>query len=370
MRGSRTLTRYIVREVLLYTLLGLVTIGLILLARNLARSLDELIGAGFVLRDLLSLMRLLGISLLLYALPVSFLFGVLLAVARMAGDVEILALRACGLGLRQLLWPVLALGLLFGALTGYLARDVEPAARRELRTLLVSFVARGAGLEPGQFLRFGDVLLYVDGRGGDRLQGVVVSDRRDPERPLIVFASEGRMALEPDGSLALALEHGDIHIDASDGSDGRELRISFDRFDYRFDPGEMLGETRWRAKEMSFAELSDTVARLHKTVWRADLRDAPIDYEVDRQRRLAAPAAPVLFGLVGLPIGMRRTRGARAWGALWCAGLAFLYYGLQLFTTFLAERTWIGAPAALWLPNLGFALLAAVLLLRARRVAG
>src|SRR5262245_10155992 len=124
MRGSRTLTRYVVREVLLYTLLGLVTISLILLARNLARALDELIGAGFTLADLLALLRLLGTSLLLYSLPVSFLFGVLLAVSRMAGDVEILALRSCGLGLRELLKPVLALGLLCGALTGYLARDV------------------------------------------------------------------------------------------------------------------------------------------------------------------------------------------------------------------------------------------------------
>jgi lipopolysaccharide export LptBFGC system permease protein LptF len=232
----------------------------------------------------------------------------------------------------------------------------------------MSWVARGAGLEPGRFLRFGEVLLFVDARGGDRLQGIVVSDRRDPQRPLIVFASEGRMQLDPDGTLALALERGDIHVDEAGSGEERELRISFERFDYRLDVDELLGEMRTRAKEMSFGELRAAVARLRRDGPQADLRDPPIDHELDLQRRLSAPAAPLLFGLVGLPIGMRRTRGARAWGALWCAGVAFLYYGLQMFTAFLAEQGWLRAAAALWLPNAGFAALAAWLLLRARRV--
>jgi lipopolysaccharide export system permease protein len=371
MRGPRTLTRYVAREVVLYTLLGLLAISVILLARNLARVLDELIGAGFRLPDLLALLRVLGTSLLLYALPVSFLFGVLLAVSRMAGDVEILALRACGQGLRELLRPILVLGLAIAGLTWWLARDVEPAARREMRALVMSWVARGAGVTPGQFLRFGEVLLYVDARGGDSLQGIVVSDRRDPERPLIVFARQGRMALEPDGSLALALEQGDIHIDESGKGDERDLRISFERFDYRLEVDELLGERRQRAKEMSWRDLVSTVTRLHngeRQAVRAELRDPPIDHELDIHRRLSAPAAPLLFGLVGLPIGMRRVRGGRSWGALWCAGIAFSYYGLQMFTTFLAEQGAIRAGAALWAPNFAFAALAAWLLARARRV--
>ena len=184
MRGPGTLTRYVVREVVAYTLLGLAAIGVILLARNLVRVLDELLGAGFAWSDLRLLLRVLGTMLLLYALPVSFLFGVLLAVGRMAGDVEIVAMRACGVGLRQLALPILVMGLGITAGTLWLSMHVEPAARRELRGVLASMVARGAGLEPGRFRRFGAVLVYVDARGGDRVQGIVVSDRRDPDRPL------------------------------------------------------------------------------------------------------------------------------------------------------------------------------------------
>jgi len=372
MRGPRTLTRYVAREVLQYTLLGLAAISVILVARNLVRVLDELLGAGFALADLLLLLRVLGTMLLLYALPVSLLFGVLLTVGRMAADVEIIALRACGVGLRELLRPILVLGLAVSALTLRLALDVEPAARREMRAAVGSLVARGAGVEPGRFRRFGEVLVYVDARGGDRLHGIVVSDRRDPERPLIVFASEGRLALAENGSeLTLALERGDIHLDQPGSRDGRHVRISFEHFDYALELDALLGATGFqRPQEMSWRNLRYTVKRLRAGQASDKLRAAPIEYELDLQRRLAVPVAPALFALVGLPIGMRRTRGARAFGALSCAGVAFLYYGSQTFFSFLAIEGWIGAAVAMWLPNVLFAALAAVLLARARRIGG
>jgi lipopolysaccharide export system permease protein len=370
MRIPRTISRYVAREVALYTLLGLCVISAILLVRNLSRALDDLLGAGFAASDLLALLRVLGTMLLLYALPVSFLFGVLLAVARLSADVEIVALRACGVGMRELALPIVVLSLASSALTGWLALDVEPAARRELRAVFASLVSRGAGLEPGRFRRFGDVLVYVDGRGGDRLQGIVLSDRSDPERPVIVFASEGRMAVDAEGAITLALERGDIHLD--DASE-REVRISFERFEYALDLSSLIGpDGRKRASEMPFHELRETVSQLavEEMPHHAGYADDPIDYELELHRRLAAPVAPALFGLLGLPIGMRRARGARAFGALWCAAVAFSYYGAHIFFESLAERGLLSAPVARWLPIAGFAGLAAWLLQRARRVGG
>ena len=74
----------------------------------------------------------------------------------------------------------------------------------------------------------------------------------------------------------------------------------------------------------------------------------------------------MLFGLVGVPIGMRRKRGGRSWGALLCAGVAFSYYMLQSFCEFVAIRGWLPAGPATWVPNVVFAILAAWLLYRAR----
>ena len=54
MRWPRTLSWYVTREVVSYTLIGLAAITTVMVARSLVRVLDELIGAGFVLADLLA----------------------------------------------------------------------------------------------------------------------------------------------------------------------------------------------------------------------------------------------------------------------------------------------------------------------------
>jgi lipopolysaccharide export LptBFGC system permease protein LptF len=64
---------------------------------------------------------------------------------------------------------------------------------------------------------------------------------------------------------------------------------------------------------------------------------------------------------------MSRGRGARAWGVLLSAGLGFLYFALRSFTEYLALEGHAPLTVALWAPNGAYALLAVVLLLRARR---
>ena len=52
MRTPRTLTAYLLREVLTYTLLGLAAIVVVLVTRNLIRTLEDLVDAGFTLQAL------------------------------------------------------------------------------------------------------------------------------------------------------------------------------------------------------------------------------------------------------------------------------------------------------------------------------
>jgi hypothetical protein len=99
-----------------------------------------------VLDDLLRVVSLLGTMLAIYALPVSFLFGVLLAIGRMAGDVEIIAMRACGIGIRGLLAPIALLGARSRSRRSRCARGRARRAPRDggrVRTMLV----RGASVE-------------------------------------------------------------------------------------------------------------------------------------------------------------------------------------------------------------------------------
>ena len=265
MRATRTLSLYVTREVIQYTLLGLAAITMILATRNLVRVLDKLIGAGFLFSDLLALLRLFGAELLVYTLPISFLFGVLLAIGRMSADVELTAMRACGVGIATVALPPLTLGLLLSALSGYLTLEATPAAHREMRVVVSRMLLRGAAIEPGRFSSVGDRLLYVEERQDDnRLLGIVISDRTDIERPLMIFAKSGEMALdEESGELKLRLEDGDIHVDPSSNPDALYQRLSFATFEYAIDiTGYLTPSSKRRAREMSTPELREVVARI------------------------------------------------------------------------------------------------------------
>jgi lipopolysaccharide export system permease protein len=351
MRWPRTLSLYVTREVMSYTLIGLAAITVVMVARGIVRVLDYLIGAGFALEDLLRMVSLLATTLAIYALPVSFLFGVLLAIGRMASDLEITAMRACGVGIRGLLAPIALLGALLSLSTLGLSLEGEPAARRAMSAAVRTLLVRGASVEAGAFSSVGDRTLYVDEReGANRLRGVLISDRTHPEHPFLVFA--------------------DVHIESSDADDERYQRLGFDRLEYRIDVAKLMGPILpARPREMTLAELRGVTARIAAGTTEG-LRDPPSHYVANLERRYALPAAPALFALVGVPLGMQRKRGARSYGVILCALLAFGYYALVSFCESLSTEKGFPPRLAAWLPNLAYAAVGTILLVRARRASG
>ena len=126
----RILSLYLLREISIYGALGFTAVCTVMVSQSVLRSLDELLAVGASPTELLSVTAVMVPMLASYAVPVSFLFGVLVAVGRLASDSEITAMRACGMGLRSLLGPVLLLGALVSLLTGHLMINVEHRARR------------------------------------------------------------------------------------------------------------------------------------------------------------------------------------------------------------------------------------------------
>lgn len=376
MRFPRILSLYVLREVVQYAGIGFFAVGSVLLTQNLLRQLDDMSGLGLTASDLLAVTSCLLAILGAYAIPVAFLFGVLVAVGRLSADSEVTAMRALGVSLLQFAVPFLALSICVSAITAALLFDLEPGARRRLRAVVSEIASRGGIIEPGTFNeldRKGERLLFVETRDEDnRLGGVLISDRTDAENPFTVVAEHGIFEFNQDTATArLELSEGDIHFELDRATDDNYQRIVFDRFDYAFDMSAVLGAgfDRIRPREMSMREIRDVLAHF-------DAHGEPPDvvrvrtrehYEIQLHRRLALPVAPALFALLGVPLGLRRTRGARSWGVLACVGLVFGYYTLLSSGVYLAENLVLPAGPALWLPNAVFGAVALALLVRARR---
>lgn len=378
MRSARTLSRYVASEVLTYTGLGLVAITIVMVAQNLLRFLDEMIGAGARLDDVAEIVGWLALMLATYTVPIAFLFGVLLAFARLTSDTEIVAMHGCGVGLRTLMVPIGALGIAMSVATGYLVLDAENEAQRALRQVVRTMAARGGLIEPGRFRKLGDRVLFVRSvAADDRVEGVVISDRSDADHPLMIFAESGRIQWsDADNQLRFRLRDGDIHFEPTrfePDADGAYRRIEFRSFDYALDGESVFGRrfSSLRPREMTLAQLRGVLARARAGEPLDDLRRKdPLDYELQIHRRFALPFAPLLFAFVGSTLGLEPRRGSRSWGALQCVALVFVYYAVMTLGEFLAAQRLLPAAAALWAPNALFAVAAVALLDRARRVRG
>jgi LPS export ABC transporter permease LptF len=371
MRLPRTASAYLVRQLLGWGLIGLAAITAVFLSQNLLRMLDKLLLFDVDASTLVTIVQSVAVTMLAYTVPIAFVFGVLVSIGRMAADAEILALRACGFGQRELVLPLLAVALAASALTAWLLIDVEHRSRRELREALIELTTHGGMIEAGEFKRVGERVVYVRRRDdGNRLEGILISDRTDAERPLMIFAASGVFGWDAQrGEARFLLHDGDVHVEPGAKDPERYQRIAFEEFEYSFPVKSLLElETaQLRPKDMTMAELRSALAKLEAGEQVPHASRNPVEYRLQIHRRYALPATPVLFALVGAPLAMRRTRAGRSWGVLLCAGLVGGYYGLLTFSQYLALAGTIPAGLALWIPNALCAVAAGVLLARARR---
>ncbi|MDP7573218.1 MAG: LptF/LptG family permease, partial [Myxococcota bacterium] len=155
MRGPWTVSRYLATEVVSYGTVGLVTVSVVFIAHNLLRRVNELLLIGVTASDILTVLGSIVLVTLAYTVPIAFLFGALIGMGRLASDSEMLALRTCGIGLREMVVPVLMIGAVVSLISGYIVFEQEHRAKRTLRDLLKSITASGRMIQPKTFTQVG-----------------------------------------------------------------------------------------------------------------------------------------------------------------------------------------------------------------------
>jgi len=368
----RVLSFYLLREFSQYAGIGVLAAGILLSGENTMRRVHDYAGMDMSLGDLVHIVGAVLLLALTYVVPIAFVFGLLVAVARLSADSEITAMRTLGVSLAQIIGPFLLAGLVVGSGTWLLLSDVSPHAHREIMGLGARIAGRGGFIQPGHFVNVGGArTLFVDQRDGNHLKGVMISDRTDPARPFTVIAERGTFHFEPATTGArLELFSGDVHFEPVESEDGLYQRIAFRRLVYSFELGDDFATTfdRLLPKHMTSRELVGVIHEFERLGHAPDVRDKDEkSYKEELHYRAALSFAPALFALIGVPLGLRRSRGARSWGTLICIALIFGYYTLLTAGESAAGDGVLPAWIALWIPNLLLAVFAAVAFHQAQR---
>src|SRR5207249_2026139 len=133
---SLVLDRYIVHELIPPFVLGGALFTFFLIIDRIYHLTDLVVTKGVPFYLVVQLLVYMLPSFLAHTLPMALLVAILLAGGRLAGDLEIIALKAVGVSAFRLFRPVLAVALVVTAITAGLTLVVNPVANGEFQRQL------------------------------------------------------------------------------------------------------------------------------------------------------------------------------------------------------------------------------------------
>jgi LPS export ABC transporter permease LptG len=400
----KILTRYIIKEMLGPTILGFSFYTFIILMKQLFDFAGMIIKRSLPASTIGKLLLLSLPHIVVLTVPMSLLFGILISIGRLSSDSEIIAMRALGISTKTIYRPVFIFSFLVFLISAYLMNVVLPWGNTELNVLKAEIATLSIEKEirPRVFYEeFADLMLYVndvDPRTG-AWNGVFVADSRGDEEsqntpmtpakaaaaaaraaqadnPLTPQSTGQRVIVSQTGTLSIVrkptkqiwlnLTNAYTHI-----WDPRKP----DRYDINKNSGQRmrlpdkLTDAQMQAIR-SFREMN--VRELAQQARMAEHGDQDV-YNMARveiHKKFAFPFACMVFGILGLPLGITNRRGGKSSGFTLSIAIITGYYVMIINGEKLANAGKIDPITGMWAPNIILFILGIYLLIRANRYAG
>jgi LPS export ABC transporter permease LptF/LPS export ABC transporter permease LptG len=369
----RIFTRYVLREVTSYAVLGGVLFTFVLFMRDLAKILDLLVRDSASFTDALRIFGDMLPNTLTVTVPTAVLAGILLGLSRLAADSEVTAMRACGIGaltfvriVSILSCSALAIGLV-NALY-FAPHGASDLLRLEdkLKTSQVS-----VAVEPRVFYEdFKNYVLYVQDvrpTANASWRHVFLADLTQPANPNITTADQAIVFSPGSGdpqNLRLHLFNGGQHQISP--TDPKEYYVStFTDSDVPLQLESQdethISRLNTRLQALSLPELwqrTRGTAAGNRPVSPADVRAAQIELNT----RFSYPFACLVLMLIGVPLGLSSKRGGKSTGFVLTLLLVFTYYLLVNVGVAFAKSGKLSPFLGVWAANIIFAAFGVALL--------
>jgi lipopolysaccharide export system permease protein len=282
-----------------------------------------------------------------FIIPMSVMMSVLLTFLRLSGDNEILALKAGGLSLYDLLPPVMLFCLVGALLTASMALYGLPWGRMSIKKLTAQVATTNLdiGIKERTFNdRFKGVMLYVNKMDtkARTLSDVFIEDQRTPDATITVVARKGQMESNPDThQFLLRLYEGTINqVDVKSRSVNT---VRFDTYDIHLDTRQafaaaLSGPTH--PEEMSLTEIRQYLAASTEKNSKYYLT------LMEFHKKFSLPFACIALGLLAVPLGIQSRSSRRSFGISLGIFFFLIYY-------MLLSAGWVFGEAGIYPPLLG-----------------
>lgn len=328
-------------------MISLVLLTFVVFTREFGRIAELLIRRDTQVTTVLKAIAYLMPSILIFTVPFAFLIGTLIAFSRLTADSEIVAMRAGGVSILQILAPVLKVAVIVTLLTAFFTLFILPSANWRLRMLRTDMAVTPAytDIKPRVFFEdFPGLLLYVEDVDlhSSKWKGIFLSDTTDSEEKRIILAREGTIfGNGTERRLQLHFEHGAVYNIPTQTPE----KITISRFDTLDVPIALPavepdnGKIK-RPQDKALGELMTDVRQGSGEDRRASL--------VELNRRISLPLSALAFGILAVTLGIRAPRGGRGYGFILSIVVAFTYYVMFATGSSLSRAGVLPITAGVW----------------------
>ncbi|MDY6864304.1 MAG: LPS export ABC transporter permease LptF [Thermodesulfobacteriota bacterium] len=348
---------YILKEITTYFLLGLLIFVFLIFTNKILKLTDLVINRGVGALSIIKIFIYLLPFFLTFALPMVLLISVVLTMGRLSIDNELTAIKASGIGLYQLFFPVFLFTVLIYFFTGYLTLFALPKSKDAFNETLLN-IARSkinAGLKEKVFNdEFSGLMIYANrvSRYEKQLFNVLISDKRNLDVPILIMAKKGHFVTNPSLSVMnLKLFNGATQT--LNKKTGLFREVNFKEYTLSLNLFENMVKgirSNKKISDLSITELRKRLENEEETITRNQVL-------LEINKRFSIPFACLIFGLIGIPLGSTFQRSSNILGILISLIVFLIYYILLSFAEAMGKAGYLNPVIGPWIPNLLFLVL-------------
>jgi len=323
---------------------------------------------------------------LVLTVPMAVLVGIVTAFGQMSADNEIIAMKTAGISMQKMIAPVVISTLILSVFMVFFMDFGIPKGNQAYTRLYAQLRQQHPALvlEPNTIMEE----MSADGRRWyfkdidpktNNMKSIIIWERSG-DTPKIITAQEGELEFFG-GWTALNLYNGNIYqSDPKDPSKGY-LSGSFAKDRIILDIAQSLeGDDRIAAgpRNMSIKEVKAGLIKLREQL-ESPLTQSYVkeyinkyqlgNYRVELYKKLSIPFASLIFGLIGVPLGLIVRKSGKMVGLGVGVGLIIVYYILITIGEKLSKAGLYAPLLGAWTPNILIGIAGIILIIKTIREA-
>ncbi len=357
----KIMDRYLIKDGTsgMFTWVGAVTV--ILLVGTLFELADFFVNKRVPFLVVLEILLLYIPAHMVMTFPISGLLASELSLGRLSRDSELIAMEASGISLRRIILPYIIFSIFVSVGSFALNDIVVPETNHRAQVLIREYVYKQGPPKIEKNVFFRDAqnrYFYVNELNNEtwEMEDVIIYEiDKNRSFPDVILAKSA-LWLEDQW----LLREGVMHRYDERGRLTQEIEFSEMVIDMKEELKEFFTEQR-TPEEMPTRELKQQISILKEAGASTE------NFEVAYHLKYSIPFSALVFILMGVPLGVQRTRDTRTLGVIVTVILAFFYYMLLSIFRSLGRGGIMEPMIAAWMPNIIFGVPGLILYLTVER---